>query len=378
MRVLATLTLAALLLIPILPDALAAAPARPAPVNPTGPDGNGLAELDAPAWRVDGLTIGFADGGTMEWTPNGTSASLEHRYARSPLAVGTYRLTVLATKGGSTVASASRTFVIRDVATTMEPAAALANITPDIDASVGVGLVLADKNGAPLDAPIEARVFHGSTRAESSGLVATLHAPFAIPDADGNGRATFPMHVAVPALAAPGAYRVSIYVNSSLVGSVPFNVTALPTLTGVVPTGSQARLQLDATGTGDGLVTAALTDGDGTTVSTTTAFRNGSASFTIDAPAASGSYAWNVTLRAHEGGLILGARNGTWLRAEPRLVLTTLRNGPRSFSWGVDAPGWDLSGAAATLAIARWDGTPETSFNAAVDTTGLRLAAPSP
>lgn len=317
-------------------------------------DGNGVGDVDGVAFRVE--RGAWSDAGTVAFTApaTNTSAALEHRYARSPLAAGTYRLTLLAMRNGTAVASASRTFVIRDVATSMANATPLSFI-PDVNVSQRVDIILSDRNEPP--APPELRVHKGSSRVEAQGFRATLGTARALPDADGAARVAFPMLIEVPSGAAPGAYRVSAYANGSLLGAVALDVLPLPSITSVGVQPANGSLSLLVNLSSRGILHAELTDGQGGTTMTTLDAPVGTSNITLAAPDRAGPMQWSVALSARENGRVLDARNGSWSRAMPTLRLTNAHvTGRLPASWDVDAPGWDLSEATPEINVTRWDG----------------------
>lgn len=189
-------------------------------------DGNGVGDVDGLRWRLDSPDGTHAeDALPLEAPPEATSAPVEHRLARSPLAAGLHRVTLLAVKDGASVAAATRTFSVRDVPPVLAPAT-LPVATAGRAGALETQVHLADRNGAPN--PLEARVYRGSVRAEAQGFAATLGEPARLPDDEGHGRALVPLRVDVPANATAGAYRVSLYAGGVLVGAVPFEVRAPP------------------------------------------------------------------------------------------------------------------------------------------------------
>lgn len=189
-------------------------------------DGNGLVDVDEVRWRADSPE-GVFETGRVEFDalPDATTVSLESRFARSPLAAGTHRLTLSALKDGSAVANATRTFLVRDVPPTLL-SGSLPNATLGRDASVGTQAVVGDRNGMP--GALEARVYRGSVRAEPAGFTVQVGEPVRLGDADGVGRTGLALLVAVPPNATLGSYRVSLYANGTYFGAMPFEVRAPP------------------------------------------------------------------------------------------------------------------------------------------------------
>lgn len=322
-------------------------------------DGNGLDDVDGVTWRVEQDGDVEAEG-ALAWPPgNGTSAEVTASFDQSPFPAGNHTLRLVAHRNGSDLASVARTFVIREVAPTFV-SGALANVTPDENTTQRISLVLADKNGLP-NGTIETRVYRGSTRAESAGLSATLGAPARGEDEGGAARVTYPLALAVPTRAAAGAYRVSVYHDGSLVESLPFEVLPLPTLRSVQATSDGAALRFDVSGTGDGLLVARMSDGNGSAASVAERLVNGSASLRLEAPRQGAAYAWTLSLHAREGGPALETRAGNWSAPldGPALRLTPVHVRARLPAvWAVESA-WSLAGANATWSFTRWDGAPE-------------------
>lgn len=342
-------------------------------------DGNGLADLDRVAQRLHASDGALVEETTLALTAaNATSGSFEGRIARSPLAAGAYRVQVVALKGGADVASVERTFFARDVAPVLL-AGATSNVTPDADTRQALGVVLGDRNGAPGEGRLEARVYRGSARAEGLGVVALFpdgaaDAPFSsgarLSDADGHGRTAYDVSLRVPARAPSGSYRVSLYANGTLLGSLPFEVRALPALANVTATTANGTLRLAAAGTGDGLLRATLRDEKGASSTVTVAFREGHGNVTLEAPSRERTLSWNATLFAREDGPGVDSREGAWLRPAdgPVLQVTPPRGSARlPAAWRLSADGWDLAAANATIRVTRWDGANATAISAAYE-----------
>jgi hypothetical protein len=358
-------------------------------------DGNGWGDLSGVAWRVDrsvGGAWSAADAGPLavNASASATSVPLEHRYDRSPIAAGTYRLTLAAQKAGTDVANASRTFVIREVAATLLGGSLTpATVVPDENATLAATLVVGDKNGINATSSIEARVYKGSSRAEGLGFAATLagignlttlaHAS-GMTDADGYGRAAFALAVHVPARAAAGAHRVSVYVDGALLASLPFDVAPLPTIAAVNATGDDGAWVLTVAGTGDGVLEAALRDAEGAESTTRASLVNGSAVVRLTPPSDATALEWTLALHARADGPALEQRSGWWNRTaiSPVPVLVPERVGARLPAvWRVEADGWDLVGANVSVAFSRWDGAAERALSGSFDGERLRVDGPA-
>lgn len=339
-------------------------------------DGNGLDDVDGVTWRVEREGDAEAEG-ELPWPPgNGTSAEITARFDRSPFPAGNHTLRLVAHRNASELASVTRTFVIREVAPTFV-SGALANVTPDEVVTQRVTLVLADKNGLP-NGTLEARVYRGSTRAEGAGLSATLGAPTRGEDRDGAARVSYPLALVVPARATAGAYRVSVYHDGALVESLPFDVLPLPTLRSVQAASEGAALRFDVSGTGDGLLVARMSDGNGSAASVAARLVNGSASLRLDAPRQGAAYTWTLALHAREDGPALETRAGNWsapldgpaLRVSPVHVRARL-----PAVWAVESE-WSLADANATWSFTRWDGVPEPRLAGALQDGRARVDGP--
>ncbi|HWH08895.1 MAG TPA: hypothetical protein VNX21_06825, partial [Candidatus Thermoplasmatota archaeon] len=325
-------------------------------------DANGMADVRALAWHVlQGAAVVESGALALAAAPNATGATVEHRHARVPLAAGEYLL-VLRANG----AEARRTFAIRDVAPTLA-ALRLDNVTPDAETTLRAEALLADRNGWSADAALEARVYRGSARLP---WAVALDAPRVQAE-----NATFALAVTVPAGAAPGPHRVSLYAAGALVGSAGFEVLPVPRLAGVAAEPRDDALALHVNLTAPGLVDVLLA-GDGAALRTTRALPAGASTLALDAPADAPRLRWNVTLRAREGGPALGHAEGEWRRDLPRPVLDLqpVRVHPAP-AWRVAAAGWDLAGAEANVTLVRWDGQP-VEPRASFDGERLALGAP--
>lgn len=352
-------------------------------------DGNGVAELDRVAQRLYSPEGALVEETTLalDVAANGTSAAFEGRLARSPLAAGTYRVQVAALKRGVEAASVQRTFIAREVAPVLLAGAAQ-NVTPDEASRQALGVVLGDRNGAPGEGRLEARVYRGSTRAEGLGVAAAfpdgsnetaLSSGARLADADGYGRTAYDLALDVPARAPAGSYRVSLYTGGALLASLPFEVRALPALTNVTVTPAGSALHVNATGTGDGLLRVALADGKGASTTLVVPFQAGRATASLDAPSRERALSWNATLLAREGGPGVDWREGTWQRPGdgPALEVTPPRAGARlPATWRVAAPGWDLASAQASVRLTRWDGAAATGIQANYTDGRVTLTAP--
>lgn len=316
-------------------------------------DANGMADVRAVEWFVlRGASLVDAGSFPPPGEPNATNATLEHRYARTPLAAGDYSL-VLRANG----AEARRTFAIRDVAPTLA-ALRVENVTLDEDRVVETTAALADRNGWNATPNLDARVYRASTRLP---IAVTLGAPLV----DGEA-ARVPLRFTLPQATAPGTLRLSLYVDGALVGSAPFDALAPPRLVNVTarPAGDAVTLALDLSA--PGVVDLRVESGDAVT-RTTRALPLGASETTLDAPGHAPLARWNVTLRAREGGPALAYAEGEWTRAVPTLALEPLRAG----RWRVAADGWDLAGATVNATLARWDGA---TLTAPATLEGDRLA----
>lgn len=357
-------------------DGKAKSPGEALVTRATLSDGNGLAELDGVRWRVE-RGADLVEEGALPFDAAGTSAALESRWARSPAAAGMHRLTLVALKDGHPVANASRTFLLKDVA----PVVAGGNLTPALAgraALLSAELLVADRNGAP--GPIEARVYKASTRVEGQGFLASLGEPAPRPDADGFGRTAFALQVRVPEAAAAGLYRVSLYANGTLAGSLPLDVRAPATLATVhAEAAPGGALRLVARGAGEGHLEAGTVDAAGHRVHAHAPFAAGAGDVTLPASSAAGPLRWDLRLLHAEGGETLETRNGTWpADAGPVLALAARHVTPRlPASWDVRAPGWDLAHAQATVDLTRWDGAPAAALSARLDGDVLRVTGPA-
>lgn len=328
-------------------------------------DGNGLGDVRAVTWKVEGPS--FLESGALP-----VASDLELRYDRAPLPAGDYRLTLRAARGETTLATADRTFRIREVAPTFV-SGTLEDVTPDENVTQATAIVLADRNGFPT-APLETRVYRGSTRAEGGGFAATLGAFSSLADANGSARAAVPLTLTVPARAAPGAYRASIYADGSLLASLPFQVLDLPRLASVDATTDGGSLLLTLRGSGDGTLRAQL---DGAEASAS--FVNGSGVLRLDPSQRNATLAWNVSLHARADGPPLETRSGLWSAPYdgPALSITALHARRLPAAWRIDADGTGVAGATATVSFTRWDGAEEARLAARVDGERLRVDGPA-
>lgn len=335
-------------------------------------DANGMGDLDGLVYVVTRESDVVDTGDVARpWAANETRVDVEHRYARVPLAAANYSLLIRAVKDGAPVANATRTFVIREVAPTLHDLR-VADVLPDDVVEQATTLVLSDKNGVSPTAAVEARVYRASTRVDGASVTVRLGAPTM--DAE---LASYPLSLTFPARLTAGAYRVSVYADGALLGSSPFNVTALPGLAAVRATPG-ARLSLALNLTGEGIVSVRLDDGNGSATASTHALPAGETVFAFDAPSRAATIAWNVTLRARVDGPVLENATGTWHRdvAGPLLVVTPVRGPPRMPAlWDVRAEGYDLAGATANLTLERWDGV---VVAASVSFDGARLRMDGP
>lgn len=347
-------------------------------------DANGLGDLD-PALRyvVDGPSYHAEGALALPATPNATDAALEHRFHDSPMPNATFRLTLSATRGGVALANATRTFVIKETATSLVPFA-LANATPDAELAIPVDVLLADKNGAPAAGTLEARVYRGS--AISGNVTAVFVNGNATTDTasgvarspvDGAGITAYPLTIRVPQAANPGQLRVSILLNGATLGSATLNLSALPTLASMNVTQQGDALAFDAVGSGDGVLRVTLREGEQTT-RVDAAFVNGTAHVVVALAPEARALRWNASLLARPDGPVLAAREGDWSRAAPNVTLTLARGLPRlPASWSVAAPGYDLGGASANVTILRWDGSVEPNLTARFDGANLVVDGPA-
>lgn len=323
-------------------------------------DGNGLADVERVRWRVTSANVPFTAAGDATLSPlNATTASLEIEFARSPIPAATYRMTLEAARAGTVLAVANRTFIIRNVAPVILAAPTL-DVVPDEEQTVVGALVIGDRNGIDNASVVESRVYRGSARVERNGFRvdlsgegpnATLGNGSHQLDNDGFGRVAFSMATTVPANATEGTYRISFYSENTLVGTVPLEVRAVPTLANASVRADADGLFATVTGTGYGHATLHA----GGSVATAD-FRAG-ANLSLPADNAT-SGEWRIELRARPDGRVLDARNGTWTRAAPELRVTAPRSTARlPAAWRLDAPGYDVPNASANVTVLRWDGT---------------------
>src|SRR5581483_7486113 len=185
-----------------------------------------------------------------------------------------------------------------------------------------------------------------------------------------------PATLRVPFNATPGAYRVSILLDNATLGSATFNVTALPTLADLSATPDNDALVVNAAGAGEGVLVVEIRDG--AQASRVEAAYHQGALVRVAPPTLGRALSWNATLYARAGGAPLAWREGAWVRAAPELGFRLERGLPRlPAAWNVSAPGWDLAHANATLALARWDGSPEPALHASFDGSRLVVEGPS-
>lgn len=349
-------------------------------------DGNGMGDLTGLRWRLerhDGAGAAAWEEGTLGIpggaASNATSVPVELRLARSPLPAGAWRVVLMAMKGDASVATAARGFTVRDVA----PVGAGGNLTFATTGrarDLAADITVADRNGAPGPGPWEVRLYRGSTRAEVAGLRAHL-APEEgrrLENADGAGRTAMPLRVHVPANATMGAYRASLYANGTLVGAVPFEVRAPPTLREARAAPAPEGLRVAARGAGEGWMIAEVQDLRGATMREEARYQNGAGDIMVPlrAPPAS----WRVLLLDREAGDVVAEANGTFAADAfaPTVRLAPLHVTPRlPATWRVEAPGWSLDDAAATVDVRRWDGAPAPGVAARLVGDTLRVDGPS-
>lgn len=339
-------------------------------------DANGIGELEEVRWRVErgGAAL---DGGLVPLpaSANATSHAFEVRFDRAPFEAGNASLELEAWRAGAVVARASRTFSIREVAPSMV-AGTLANATPDAESCQNATVTLADKNGAAGPGPFEARVYRGSARAEATGFAVSLGAPARAGEANGAGLTVIPVALCVPARAAAGAYRVSLYHDGTLLASLPFEVRALPALHGVVASTSEGRLALAVNASGEGFLLARLVDGAGASTRVAAPVSS-DARLELVPPRRGAPLRWIVELVAREGGPVLGERNGTWTPPAEGPALTLAPASPRGrlpATWRLDARVGEPVNA--TFRFTRWDGADEASLRGEVVGDRVRIAGP--
>lgn len=340
-------------------------------------DANGLTGFDGVRWSLErgGLTI---DSGTLPLTApaDATSAPVELRYDRAPLAAGSYVLRLAANERGGPVAQTVRTFAIREVTPTFV-SGSIPDVIPDEGRVVTAIITLADRNGAVGPGALDPRVYRGSSRAEGAGVTATLGAPTALPDVAGAARWAYPLELRIPARAPPGTLRVSLYHNDSLLSALPFEVRALPSLRSVVSSVEAGRLVLSANATGDGILTAKLRDAAGTEVSTVSA--DLTARIELDPPKRGEPLRWTLELRARAGGPVLAERNGSWTAplGGPEIRLTLAHPGKRlPATWVVEGADVDIEAAQARVVFTRWDGANESALSARFANGRVRVDGP--
>lgn len=346
-------------------------------------DGNGVADVTEVRWGVERGGVLVEEGQVRLPPGNATEAFFEVRFARSPLAAGEHRVHLVALKDGAPVAQVSRTFVSREVATVLVGG----NLTPAVAGratTLATDVALGDRNGAPAAGLAEWRLWRGSARVE--GAAFRVEAPPLAeatrrPDVDGLGRVALPLRVHVPADATPGLHRASLYLDDALVGSLPFEVRKAPDLSEVVAEASPGGgLRLVARGNGTGHLVASAVDAAGARTSAEGAFEAGAGALTLPGPFA-GPTRWEIRLLAlaHDP-TALDVRNGTWPEgaATPALRLAARHVSPRlPSSWRVEAEGWDVAGAAATVEVRRWDGAPAPNVTASMVDGLVRVRGPA-
>ena len=341
-------------------------------------DGNGLTDVERVRFLVTNTTGALVDSGAVAWVAlNDTHATLEQSFARAPMPAGMHVLTLRAERGANVLAEASRTFVIRDVAATLQDAPSLTAVAGE-NATLSARVVVADKNGVSVPLDVETRVYRGSARAEGDGFAARFLQWRALADADGHGRAEGDLAVTIPASASIGAHRVSFYINGTLLGSVPLDVVAAPTLGAVsISTDAQGAV-FNVSGTGAGHVTARLHDANGLSSVASGAFSDG-ARLALPLPSSDGAnFTWRVELRARSDGGVLAEANGTWTRAAPDVQVSHPRSAARlPATWQLRAPGYAMEDATIALSVVRWDGAPASDVNARA-TSGGRVIVEGP
>ena len=334
-------------------------------------DDNGVADVERVAWRVAHEGALVAEGDATVTATSARGADVEATVALSPLATGNHTLTLLAMRGGDLLAHVTRTFVVRDVAPVLLDAPTLALASVEDVATIADALV-GDRNGFGTTPAFEVRTYRGSSRAEDAGVTATVGASRALPPADGYGRLALPVNVSVANGTVPGAYRVNVYADGVRLGAIALDVLPPPTLASVtLAQDEDGALTLVANGTGLGHVTLALDDGR----RATSPFHDGAI---MQVTATNGTVHWRVELRAHEGGRVLDAREGTWARAVPAFEVDAPASAARlPAAWVVRAPGWDVAQANATLEVLRWDGTPADGVTATWQRGRVRVNGPA-
>lgn len=344
-------------------------------------DANGMSDLDGLVARVERDGAPVEDAAFPVPGPgNSTNVSFEHRFDRSPAAAGEHRLVLHAIRGGVSVASVARTFVIKDVAPTLEPAT-LEPVAADADLVRAVGVVLADRNG-PGPGLLEARVYRGSARAEAQGVLARFGASPTVVLAegaplapmDGSARTQYPLDVTIPRGAAVGSYRVSLYANGSLVGAIPFEVRPTPTLVAFHAAPEGPALRVRANASGPGVLTLRILQGD-VAVATRDLPVEGPLDARLDAPTFGATYRWIAELRSRPGGPVLAQRQGEWTTSLDAPALE-VRPGPVRRAWELSSA-WDLAGGAPSLEVRRWDGAAVPGFEARLVHGRLLVDAPA-
>ena len=221
-------------------------------------DADGLAPVDVVVRKADRVVAT-----DVVPVPDATTrATLEHRFARSPIGAGEHVLTLLLDD-----ANASRTFVIRDVRPTV-----LAEPPPKLVAgrTGEVPLVVADRNLAAGErgpgvlvaklyrstSPVAWRLAAGGT--EGTGSVVVDLANATSEDASWRivgdaGTLTRPVFVEVPADAVLATYRLAVYQDGVKVGEQTFEVTPPARIEGVAIVEARPGGVARVTGRADGL-----------------------------------------------------------------------------------------------------------------------------
>lgn len=233
--------------------------------------------------------------------PGGTRASLEHRIALSPLAVGNYTLAI-----ASDASSVRRTFTIKDASPVVLDASAPA--TTRAGRSIDVVLTLGDRNlddAGRMSGALVAKAYRASTAlawtlasggASGDGSVPLDLATATADDptwnvADGFGTVVRRVTVHVPAGAAPATYRLAVTRNADKVGEAFFDVVPPPAI----------LLRATAARPGDAL----LLEGTAAGLASVRVEVSGVANATADVPVRAGAFSVAFPL---DRGLATGAR----------------------------------------------------------------------
>lgn len=292
-------------------------------------DANGVSKHHV-RYRIDDQDEGEV---AFAATANATKASIELRFSRFPIAAGAHRLTLV-----SGNATATRTFIIRDVPATLENAT-LPPVIPDDNRTHSFDFVVKDKNG--FDHPIETRIYRGSTR---------LDLPNTTTLTTEGAQARLRIDIAIPARFTPGAYRISVYDNGTLAGSAPFEVRPLPTFGQITAVAEGDGTRVEVNGSGEGFVNDEP-------------LRSGRATLRFE------TLNWSLALRARLEGPELETRNGSWVSA-------TVNVEPAGrHAWRLSSTGFDLSAASVNTTLRRWDGQ-EMAVPWTVSGTTLRVTLP--